>query len=325
LETKVTREAEVAALRAIYDQNGPGSLAWDFSKSGQVIVPDDGQLEVDSDSGVLRRIDLKKAGLTGELRIKDLPGLARFSIKGDALTSVVLENLPALADFNVRGCRRLTLKNLPALQWVDIRDDSLQALIPAGGLGEMPFEANVESRALTSLEVEGRNDILELYVNKSRLSDLRPILRLKRLAYLKVKSPVLSDLSPLEGRSLSELYLESPLITDLKSLGKMKYVDKLCLTSDGITDLRPLVKLKGCLNWLDVTSNNLKDITPLAHLKLGTLGLIGDALSDLTPLAGMISLGDLVLKGQNLKDFSPLSKIEEGLWWYMINERQLKG
>jgi Leucine-rich repeat (LRR) protein len=319
----VTEPAATAFLGAVYRDNGPGRLNWVFPKPGQVLVPDDGRLDVTLDGG-LAGLDLKKAGLAGELLVQDLPDLRRFSVKGDRLAAVVLRNLPYLEHIKIAGAGALTLENLPALEGFNIRDHSLKTLTLAGGLGVMPCEAQVESRALSRLEVKGRNDINELYIEDSRIRDLRPFRLLSNIVHLGDKSRLLSDLTPLEGLGISRLILKSPRLRDLEPLGKMKYVHELMLTGDGITDLRPLVKLKDSLNWLDVTSNNLTDISPLAEMELGTLGLFSDALTDLSPLAKMTSLWDLVLEGKNLKDFSPLAEVEAGLTNYVVNDCQLK-
>ena len=302
----VTAPASVNFLKSLWEQVGPGHLAWDFSRSNQVIAPGDRSMEVKA--GVLKTLKLKEAGLAGELKIDGAGELDWLTLQGNRLTAVEFKNLPKLVGFQ-------------------IIDEHLTTLTFGGGLGRLYGEAVVVAANLARLVVKGRNRLTELYIRASRLEDISPLRRLKNLLALTIKSELLSDLSPLEGLSFSfVLGLDSPLVSDLKPLGKLKYVSELRLISDKITDLRPLVKLKDRLYALDVNSNSLTDLAPLAQLKkLGVLGLVGDALTDLSPLAGLTSLWDLVLEGKNLTDLSPLAKVEDGLSWYLVNNCQLKG
>ena len=306
----VTEPQAVALLKSIYENNGPGRLDWDFSRPGRVTVFDDGTVEVKA--GALIDLRLEKAGLTGELKIHNAPHLDNLVISGNRLAAV-------------------ELKNLPALEYIYISDPCFKTLALAGGLGRSSNEneiARIAGARLERLVVTGFNYLFELIINKSRLSDLTPIARLRSLyQLLKVASDRLSDLGPLKGRSVQDLSLSSPLLGDLRPLEGMKHLQELVLRGDGITDLSPLAKLRYTrLDLLDIYSKNLADIRPLAKLRgLTTLGLFSDALSDLSPLGALPWLYDVVLEGKSMKDFRVLLKLEDRLSHLKINKVTLRG
>jgi formylglycine-generating enzyme required for sulfatase activity len=65
---------------------------------------------------------------------------------------------------------------------------------------------------------------------------------------------------------------------------------ELDLWSNNISDITPLAGLTN-LQWLDLWSNNISDLSPLAGLtNLTRLGLSNNNISDLTPLAGLTNL-----------------------------------
>jgi Leucine-rich repeat (LRR) protein len=67
------------------------------------------------------------------------------------------------------------------------------------------------------------------------------------------------------------------------------------------------------LDFVDLTLNKIKDISPLTNLaKLTTLELGQNWISDVAPLADLIHLENLQLPGNQISDISPLVQ-NEGL------------
>ena len=304
----MTARASVALLKSLWEQVGPGRLNWDFSRPGRVTAPDDGSMKVEA--GVLKTLELKEAGLTGELKIEGGAGLDWLKLKGNRLTAVELKKMPNLGGFF-------------------IIDGHLTALTLGGDLGRLNIGVEVTAENLARLTVNGRNRLSELYIKASRLEDLAPFRQLKKLGVLRIKSDRLSDLKPLAGCRFPNLSLESPLLGDLRPLRHLKYkgLQELYLKGGLITDLGPLISLRNTLWVLDIASPVLSDLRPLARLtKLAILGVFSDAVTDLSPLAGLGELVDLVLVGKEMRDFSPLAGLEEDLDWEVINGRQfIKG
>ena len=68
----ITEPAAAAALKGIYETNGPGNLRWDFSTPGQVTARD-GRLE--ARDGALTGLNLNRAGLKGILKLRGVETL----------------------------------------------------------------------------------------------------------------------------------------------------------------------------------------------------------------------------------------------------------
>ena len=132
----VTAPASVIFLKSLWEQVGPGRLAWDFSQPNMVVAPGDGSMEVEA--GVLKTLKLKDAGLAGELKIDGAGELDWLVLTGNRLTTVEFKNLPKLGGFK-------------------IVDEHLTTLILGGGLGRLNWEAVVEAANLDRLIVKGRN------------------------------------------------------------------------------------------------------------------------------------------------------------------------
>lgn len=63
----ITEPAAMAALKQIYETNGPGNLMWDFSTAGQVAACDGRLFARD---GTLTGLNLNQAGLKAEFPAK---------------------------------------------------------------------------------------------------------------------------------------------------------------------------------------------------------------------------------------------------------------
>jgi len=92
----ITEPAAVAALKEIYQTNGPGNLEWDFSIPGQVTAQD-GRLE--AQDGALTGLNLDRAGLKGVLKLRGVKTLAVFTAVGNINSDgTYLEDMPGLAE-----------------------------------------------------------------------------------------------------------------------------------------------------------------------------------------------------------------------------------
>ena len=78
------------------------------------------------------------------------------------------------------------------------------------------------------------------------------------------------------------------------------------LRSNSITDISPLAALK-YLTWLALGFNSITDISSLAELKyLASLDLSGNNITDISPLAALKKLTSLDLRSNNVTDISAL-------------------
>ena len=100
-------------------------------------------------------------------------------------------------------------------------------------------------------------------------------------------------------------WLEKETIT----YGEAKEVDELFLEGWGISSLDGLEYFEN-LTTLDLTSNKVTDLTPLADLtKLTDLTLWDNKITDLTPLTGLTELNNLILWDNKITDILPLAAL----------------
>jgi|GEM_PF-7057469 len=100
IKVLVTEPAAVAALKNIYETNGPGELDWDFSVPGQVTALDD-RLKVKD--GVLIHLNLKRAKLKGVLKLHDIATLSTINLEENDLEHLDFKNLSGLRKFSYHG------------------------------------------------------------------------------------------------------------------------------------------------------------------------------------------------------------------------------
>ena len=175
---------------------------------------------------------------------------------------------------------------------------------------------------LTSLDCRGT------YLDKGKLSDLSPlkgltlnrldcsstqVAELSALAGMPLKilhfnhNPV-SDLTPLKGMPLVELGCAQTRVTDLSPLKDMK-LQSLGAQILPVTDLTPLQGMP--LKSLDLYhTKGVTNLQPLKGMPLEYLNLQDVPVSDLSALQGMTSLRSLVLVGNPLSDLTPLQGLK---------------
>ena len=149
--------------------------------------------------------------------------------------------------------------------------------------------------------------VRELAFNTDDVTDISPVRALTRLSSLKCsgfgdRNSPLTDLSPLSGLPLRTLVLAKGELFDLSPLKGMPLTEFSCYGTR-VTDLSPLEGMK--LRVLNCDSIRVSDLSPLKGMPLETLVLSRKA-EDLTALAGMNTLENLVFEGTTISDLSPL-------------------
>ncbi len=153
-------------------------------------------------------------------------------------------------------------------------------------------------RALPGLKVLLCNGT---YAVRTNFSDLSPLegMSLTRLnfAYTQV-----SDLSPLKGMPLTKLDCYETQVFELSPLKGMPLTELNCLRTK-VSDLSPLQGMP--LDKLDCLGTQIIDLSPLQRMPLTYFNCNNTKVSDLTPLRGM-SLKELHCWSTNVSDLSPL-------------------
>ena len=155
---------------------------------------------------------------------------------------------------------------------------------------DQPSEENVAD--LRGLEY--CNNLTELFISSSVVTDISPIKDLSRLRKLHLVGEV-EDLSPLSNLiSLQELYLGGKLV-DISPIGDLVGLKTLALVNSNIEDISALSELVNLEN-LSLSFNYINDLSPLASLfKLNSLNLSQNNISDISILSELVNLKDLAL------------------------------
>jgi serine/threonine protein kinase/Leucine-rich repeat (LRR) protein len=195
-----------------------------------------------------------------------------------------------------------TVAALPAEKQVEAVSEKLMELNPGfdgmvigvGGKGTTP---KIENGAVTTFGFFTDN-----------VTDISPVRALARLNSLGCGSTPegkgrLSDLSPLQGMSLTSLYFPGTQVADLAPLRGMPLTGLLC-TGSPISDLSPLEGMR--LRSLHFqNAGQISDLTPLRGMPLTEMSCGDCPISNLSPLRGM-PLTVLSCSQTKVSDLSPL-------------------
>ena len=173
--------------------------------------------------------------------------------------------------------------------------------------------------------------IIELRLERSYITDLRPVARADRLApavphavaHQRYRAaggadPAAASASVVHrgqrsgtARGDGELegcFLTGSLVEDIAPLAGLTRLERLDLGDTQITDATPLIGLRN-LRSLDLSATRITDIAPLASLTaLQFLDLTGTPVTDLTPLVALTNLRWLIMRNTHA-DVSPLSRL----------------
>lgn len=103
-----------------------------------------------------------------------------------------------------------------------------------------------------------------------------------------------------------------------------KHTVRVLLQKAGTTDCDSAERKLKKQRILDLSSNNISDLAPLAQLtNLTELYLSYNQISDLSPLAELTNLNFLFLESNQIGDLSPLSQLTN-LTWLFVGENPIK-
>jgi Leucine-rich repeat (LRR) protein len=147
-----------------------------------------------------------------------------------------------------------------------------------------------------------------VWVEKTRVTDLRPLIGLTTLQHLSAGETRVNDLKPIERlSSLESLHLYRTLVTDLRPLSALASLKILRLEGTSISDLKPLAELHS-LESLQIDGTKVSDLSDLSGLaSLKNLSFSGTLVNDLHPLADCKSIRSLKLRHTPVTDLGPLS------------------
>ena len=238
-----------------------------------------------------------------------------------------------LAENNVEDITPLA--NLTALTYLKLSYNQVTDLNPLTGLTGLT-SLDLKNNRITDLNpLADLIGLLDLNLRNNRISDVKPLANLTALEILRLENNRITDITPLaELKNLKTLRLANNPIHDFRTLLQLEGVDldidltqldKLNVVVEvpdphlkrairetlSLPDGVPLTQFQMLdLTWLQVESQELKDLTGLEHAT-NLEGLLIDTgrLSDLTPIANLIALRTLSVSRNPISDIRPLANL----------------
>lgn len=207
---------------------------------------------------------------------------------------------PTLSDLDasVTLVQDLTpLVTLPALARLYLNHCDLTSLAGLTGAPAL-VELALNDNNLTSLDgLESLGDLQLLELSNNQIAELAPIGALAQLVALKLTDNLIADLGPLAGTTaLTSLEIGNNPLVGLAGIEALP----LTFVSAEHTGLTELVAVApNTLDFLYLTGNAITDLTPLAgHQVLHTLNIVNNAVTTVAPItqAPWITTGCPVLR-----------------------------
>lgn len=207
---------------------------------------------------------------------------------------------------------------------VNIADPTLAVAVRRElGLSASDSLTLTELKRLEVLDVSGQNIVnfagLESAVNLRRLTaancqlqDATALAGMTGLEALDLSGNTLTDLSFLtNAHQLQQLYLKGTSLTSISGLEKVaSTLLVLDVSQNQVADLSPLASLSK-LTMLDVSDNPAADFSPVTGVEtLGVLYANSLSLSSVSGISNLTGLKSLQLKSNAIADLSPLLSLE---------------
>jgi len=151
-------------------------------------------------------------------------------------------------------------------------------------------------------------NVVELDFGFQKLETIQPIVGLKNLKKLNLRSTKIEDISPIEElEKLAEIDLTGLKLQSFDPLLKCKKLKKLTLWGTNIQDVKTISKIK-TLEYLHIGHTGIKNFKPLSALPLKSLYAANCNISDLSVLPDLPYLQELGLWENPISDLTPISK-----------------
>ena len=165
-----------------------------------------------------------------------------------------------------------------------------------------------KKKGITNLEgLQHCHAIMLIDLEDNEISDLKPIVDLKRLQSVTLAGNQIKDLAPIENlKAMQLLDLSRNEVDDLSALKQMTNLRTLYVANNKLTSLDPLSALPKIWS-LDASYNQITDLAPVGKLKwLTTLQITGNQVESLAPLSELRELDMLLMSKNKVTDLGPL-------------------
>lgn len=262
----------------------------------------------------LRRLNISDNQITDLSPLLDLPLLERLDASGNALRDLrPIMGLTSLRRVNVADNQVADTAALGQMEWLTDLNlagnplTDLSGLLKLGNLRSLSLKnTKLEDEQLKLLGQMSSLTYLDLEDNPALSGEAVDALDLSLSRCSVRHSPLVYSVTVLDRKipeNEKELALSGQGLTDLSWLSDMDCLEKLDLSDNGIGNIYMLIysRSRFTLRQLDLSGNEIEDITPLAQLTaLEKLDLSGNRIGNLTALLGLTELRELDLEGNPL-------------------------
>ena len=196
------------------------------------------------------------------------------------------------------------------LEEINLKYNKISDITPLAGLPNLR-KLNLYYNKVKNIDILPKlKNLEELNISDNQISDITPLPALQKLTHLSISRTLDLDLTPISKLNrLTELNLNSDSIFRPPSLSGLTDLKTLNLTGNDIYYLDFIDDLPSGLEELNLSYNNIKDISKLGQLVgLKKLYLENNNITDLSPIKNLTNLEELTISGnKRLSDINALS------------------
>ena len=211
----------------------------------------------------------------------------------------------------INGLMELDLSNNPISNFTGIKKlKNLTNLnLAETGLTSADFQNFTLLTRLLTLDITGNTEI-----SGEEFAVLQSVIPTCQIAHSELVYTIYIESYPVQSDA-TELNLTNCSITDISGITQLNNLQSVSLGSNYISNIYSLSLTESyrTMTYLDLSSNQIEDLTALAHLSnLTELNLSDNAISNITPLRSLENLKTLYIGGNPISD-EDLAVLESAL------------
>lgn len=196
--------------------------------------------------------------------------------------------------------------------WTSLSADWRKIFTDQNALRKYPSPKDIEGVAFT----------FELDLSNSKITDIKPLAKIKELRKLNLLNTQVEDISPLDScKVLGELNISNTKVRDISTIAGLKSLRRLYMNNIELKDIEavaPLTKLM----ILEASDNQINEIGPLAKLEnLEKLNLSVNKIFKIDALKNLIKITDLRLGKNQIEGIEPLSGLTDLIRLDLFNNK----
>lgn len=252
---------------------------------------------------------------------------ADYNFISDISSLAKCVNLETLSLSNNQIVSLQPLSELKELKSVTVKHNKLSDLTGLENSLLIEF-INAGNNNITSIDgLRNCTQLSDVALNENNISDISVLSKSsEKLSRIDLRDNAITDISQLaECIKLGELLIDNNQLTNLDALAKCTELDKLSASNNQINDINGIGNcLFSSLNLANNKINSTDDITFVSGDVYGAkLDLSNNQITELILNIdgnGTINFGDIRLYGNNISDFSALSRISSSKLAFEYNE-----